>query len=89
MLLRLLCFLLIYFQLKNLKQKCDFQDEEIQNLRKNAKDNALIAAEQSSTSNVAEEAVRSFIVQVFVQVVKIVCKFIPIQIFILYYICPL
>ncbi|XP_048491147.1 PH, RCC1 and FYVE domains-containing protein 1 isoform X2 [Beta vulgaris subsp. vulgaris] len=49
--------------LKNLKQKCDFQDEEIQNLRKNAKDNALIAAEQSSTSNVAEEAVRSFIVQ--------------------------
>lgn len=46
--------------LKTLKQKCDFQDEEIKKLQKNAKEASFFAAEQSSKCRVAREAVKSF-----------------------------
>ncbi|KAK9724307.1 hypothetical protein RND81_05G062700 [Saponaria officinalis] len=49
--------------LKNLKQKCDFQEEEMQKLQKIAKEASMFAAEQSSKSKISTEVVKSFAVQ--------------------------
>ncbi|XP_074291010.1 PH, RCC1 and FYVE domains-containing protein 1-like [Silene latifolia] len=50
----------LHNHLKNLKQKCDFQEEEIQTLQKMAKEASVFAAEQSSKSKVATQVVKSF-----------------------------
>ncbi|XP_022748801.1 PH, RCC1 and FYVE domains-containing protein 1-like [Durio zibethinus] len=46
-------------QIKSLKQKCDSQDMEIQKLRKNARESALYAVEESSKSKEAKEVMKS------------------------------
>ncbi|GMJ05470.1 hypothetical protein like AT4G14368 [Hibiscus trionum] len=46
-------------QVKNLKQKCDTQDGEIQKLRKNAQESASYAVRESSKFKEAKEVVKS------------------------------
>ncbi|XP_057531268.1 PH, RCC1 and FYVE domains-containing protein 1-like [Amaranthus tricolor] len=53
----------LHNNLKNLKQKCDFQEEEIQKLQNNAREASMLAAEQSLSCKDAKEVVNSFIVQ--------------------------
>ncbi|KAJ8434834.1 hypothetical protein Cgig2_022113 [Carnegiea gigantea] len=50
-------------QLKTLKQKCDFQDEEIEKLQKKVRDASLFATDQSNKCQAAKEAIRSFTTQ--------------------------
>uniref|UniRef100_A0A803LMQ5 Uncharacterized protein n=1 Tax=Chenopodium quinoa TaxID=63459 RepID=A0A803LMQ5_CHEQI len=49
--------------IKTLKQKCDYQDDEIQKLQNNAKEASLLAADQSSKCKSARKAVESLSVQ--------------------------
>ncbi|KAK9931145.1 hypothetical protein M0R45_018439 [Rubus argutus] len=50
-------------QVRNLKQKCDAQDMEIQKLHKNAKETGSLAEEQFSKCRAAKELVKSIIEQ--------------------------
>ncbi|PON41537.1 Regulator of chromosome condensation (RCC1) family protein [Parasponia andersonii] len=50
----------LHGQVKSLKHKCDTQDMEMQKLRKNAKEAALLAEGQYSRCKIAKELVKSF-----------------------------
>uniref|UniRef100_A0A803KSY4 Uncharacterized protein n=1 Tax=Chenopodium quinoa TaxID=63459 RepID=A0A803KSY4_CHEQI len=49
--------------IKTLKQKCDYQDDEIQKLQNSAREASLLATDQSSKWKYARKAVESFSVQ--------------------------